>query len=150
MKNRIALLRRKKQLTQLEVADCLGISKAAVAQYESGKTQNIKTENLLRLSQLLNASPSYIMGWSCIQNEPEGEEIDIIEGYRRLNSAGKSQLKLRLWELSKISDYTNDIIDVKDEDYLSPIAAHADNVSVSELKAEVERIKGMINSKREG
>lgn len=145
MKNRIKALRREMGYTQQEVADRLGVTKAAVAQYENDKTENIKKDKLLALAAMLNVSPAYIMGWSDMRTEPSGRELNIIEGYRRLNDTGKSQLELRLWELSQISDYTDDTIIPDKEESLMPVAAHADGVSTEELRAEVERIKRLID-----
>ena len=147
MENRIADLRKEKGLTQQEVADCLGISKPAIAQYESGKTENIKPERLLKLAELFNASPAYIMGWSNMRTEPGQEEMELLRACRRLNSIGMAQLQLRLWELSQISYYTNDIIDEAEEG-LAPVAAHAEGTAPEILRSEIDRIRKLINNNR--
>jgi transcriptional regulator with XRE-family HTH domain len=145
MTNRIALLRREKGIKQQELADKLGITRAAVAQYESGKTETIKEDRLMRMSELFKASPAYIMGWSDMREEPSSESMKLVEEYDSLNELGKNQLKLRLWELSQISYYTDAIINPEgEEDYLAPIAAHADGATKEVLLAEVERIKRLI------
>jgi hypothetical protein len=97
------------------------------------------------MSELFKASPAYIMGWSDMREEPSCDSMRIVEEYDNLNELGKNQLKLRLWELSQISYYTDAIINSEgDEDYLEPIAAHADGAAKEVLMAEVERIKRLI------
>lgn len=147
MENRIADLRKETGLTQQEVADRLGVSKPAIAQYESGKTENIKPERLLKLAELFNASPAYIMGWSQMRTEPTEEETQLLKAYRNLNGRGMAQIQLRLWELSQISYYVEDIIGNK-EDELAPVAAHADGAPPEVLKAEIERVSRLIKNNR--
>ena len=148
MKNKIAALRREKGLTQQEVADFLGISKPAIAQYESGKTESIRPHRLIKLAELFNASPAYIMGWSELRCEPSPEEIRLLDACRSLNQRGRAQVQLRLWELSQISYYTSDIINTEEEAYLRPIAAHADEAAPEVIKSEVERISKLIEKNR--
>ena len=144
MKNRISKLRREKGLTQQEVADFLGISKPAIAMYESGKTESIRPDRLLKLSAILDASPSYIMGWSDMRTEVSAEEMEMLQSMGRLNSRGKEQIRLRIWELSQISYYTSDTIEEK-EDFLKPVAAHADEADLQVLRSEIERIRKIID-----
>ncbi len=51
-KNRIHSLRKEKSLTQQQVADHCGVSRVAVAKWESGDTENLKPPNLFKLAQL--------------------------------------------------------------------------------------------------
>lgn len=50
-------------LTQEELANKLGLQKSAIAKYESGRVKNIKRTTILKMSEILDCSPSYLMGW---------------------------------------------------------------------------------------
>lgn len=149
MANRIYQLRKQNNLTQQQLADRLGLSKATIALYESGKTENIKGENLIKMSDVLDASPSYIMGWSTIRHEITPREEKLVEGFRSLNSTGKKQLEIRLWELSCLLYSTRDIINSEERqhDCLMPVAAHADEAEPEILKSEIERVRKLINGR---
>lgn len=51
--NRIRQLRLDAKLTQQQVASYVGVSRVAVAKWESGDTKDLKQENLFRLADLL-------------------------------------------------------------------------------------------------
>ncbi len=55
--------RLKKGLTLSRVAKHLGVSSATVQRYESGEIKNIKYDIIIRLAELYNVTPSYLMGW---------------------------------------------------------------------------------------
>ena len=63
MANRIKELRKKSDLTLLQLSELLGVSESTVQRYESGNIKNLKYETITQLSEILNASPGYIMGW---------------------------------------------------------------------------------------
>ena len=50
-------------LTLLEIAERLNVKEATVQRYESGEIKNIKHETIVALSEILNCSPAYLMGW---------------------------------------------------------------------------------------
>ena len=60
---RIKQLRKEQKLTQEELGILLGVKKAAVAKYENGTVKNIKSENLIKLAEILGTTPEYILGW---------------------------------------------------------------------------------------
>lgn len=51
-------LRVKKQLTQEQLGDLIGVQRAAVQKWESGKTQNLKRTTILKLSEIFDVSAS--------------------------------------------------------------------------------------------
>ena len=59
--NSLRTARIKANLTQKQVADLMGISQAAYQKWESGN-KNPRTQNLQKLSEILNVSPDYIQG----------------------------------------------------------------------------------------
>lgn len=61
MGERIRQLRRAKQWTQQDLADRVGVSRAAVAQWESGETKNIKNVTFRRLVRELGTTEDYLV-----------------------------------------------------------------------------------------
>ena len=49
------------KLTQEELANKLGLQKSAIAKYENGRVKNIKRTTILKMADLLECSPSYLM-----------------------------------------------------------------------------------------
>ncbi len=59
--NRIKEERLKRNLTQEELGKLIGVSKVAISHYERGEEQP-KMEKLVKLSEVLNLTPNYILG----------------------------------------------------------------------------------------
>ncbi|MCI8778071.1 MAG: helix-turn-helix transcriptional regulator [Bacilli bacterium] len=59
--NRIKEERLKRRLTQEELGKLVGVSKVAISHYERGEEQP-KMEKLVKLSEVLNLTPNYILG----------------------------------------------------------------------------------------
>jgi len=62
-------LRIKKGLTQEELGKILGVQKAAIQKYESGLVENIKRSSIIKMAQIFDVTPAYIMGWT---DDPQG------------------------------------------------------------------------------
>lgn len=56
--------RTKLGLTQLDVANAVGVSEATVSRWESGDIANMKRSRIASLASVLKISPSIIMGWN--------------------------------------------------------------------------------------
>ena len=69
---RIKELRIQNGMTMEELADKLGVQKAAVYKYESGKVVNLKRDTIEKLANIFNVSPSYIM---CMEDDTEDEGL---------------------------------------------------------------------------
>lgn len=73
-------------LTLLEVADALGVKEATAQRYESGAIKSIGHDTIIKLSEILHCSPSYLMGWEdavavvSTSKAPSAKEV-IIEEY---------------------------------------------------------------------
>jgi DNA-binding XRE family transcriptional regulator len=61
MGERIRALREEAQMTQDEVAAIVGVSKAAVSQWETGSAQNIRLQTFLKLLNLFNVEFEYLI-----------------------------------------------------------------------------------------
>lgn len=59
---RIKEMRKRKNLTLLEVAEHLGVKEATAQRYESGNIKNIKHETIWKLAELFDCDPMYLMG----------------------------------------------------------------------------------------
>ena len=69
-------LRMQKGLTQEELGNILGVKKAAVQKYESGRVENIKRSTIAKMAEYFNVSPSFIMGLEELEKKSvENEEM---------------------------------------------------------------------------
>lgn len=69
---RIRQLRKEHSLTQEELGAKIGVKKAAIQKYEKGTVTNIKRDSLIKLAQILDTTPEYLLGWN---ESPENLEI---------------------------------------------------------------------------
>lgn len=80
---RLKKLRKNAGLTQVDVAEKLGISQPAYASWERGVKKPTQ-ENLVKIAQILNVSIDYLVG----NSEEKLDELDNIELLFRMNSKG--------------------------------------------------------------
>ena len=74
---RIIKLREKRGLSQVELADSIGVSKQTMYKYENDIITNIPSDKIELMAQSLRSTPSYIMGWEDEEgNVTLGEDID--------------------------------------------------------------------------
>ena len=66
--DRIKALRLDLGMTQEELAEKVGLKKAAINKYESGVVVNIKRDMIGKLASALETTPTYLMGW---EDEPD-------------------------------------------------------------------------------
>lgn len=104
--------RQKAGLTQKELGEKLGISQAAVGQFESDKA-NPKIETLMKIATALNIKLSELvpinnaLDWTFEKNE----ENRIVREYSALNIAIKNNLdKMNESAKKKVYDYTEDLM----------------------------------------
>ena len=80
---RLKDLRKQAGLTQVDVAEKLGISQPAYASWERGFKKPTQ-ENLVKIAQILNVSVDYLVG----NSEEKADELDNIELLFRMSSKG--------------------------------------------------------------
>lgn len=97
------LERRKAEGKTLEdVASVLGVSRQTVQRYESGEIKRIDTLTIEKLSQALNCSPAYLMGWTDIPHditmysndniyELSILESHLVDSFRKLDKDGQTE-----------------------------------------------------------
>ena len=83
---RLKDLRKQAGLTQVDVAEKLGISQPAYASWERGVKKPTQ-ENLVKIAQILNVSVDYLVG----NSEEKTDELDNIELLFRMNSKGLTE-----------------------------------------------------------
>ncbi|OFO02195.1 transcriptional regulator [Streptococcus sp. HMSC078H03] len=83
---RLKDLRKQAGLTQVDVAEKLGISQPAYASWERGVKKPTQ-DNLVKIAQILNVSVDYLVG----NSEERIDELDNIELLFRMNSKGLTE-----------------------------------------------------------
>ena len=90
---RLKDLRKQAGLTQVDVAEELGISQPAYASWERGSKKPTQ-ENLVKIAQILNVSVDYLLG----NSEEKVDELDNIELLFRMNSKGLSDEEKKVFK----------------------------------------------------
>jgi putative transcriptional regulator len=85
---RLKNLRKQAHLTQVDVAEKLGISQPAYASWERGIKKPTQ-ENLVKIAQILNVSIDYLVGNS--DGNLKEDELDNVELLFRMNSNGLTE-----------------------------------------------------------
>lgn len=85
---RLKNLRKDAGLTQVDVANKLGISQPAYASWERGIKKPTQ-ENLVKLSKILYVSVDYLLGNT--ENKQTGDVLEDIELLFRMNSKGLTE-----------------------------------------------------------
>lgn len=90
---RLKNLRKQAHLTQVDVAEKLGISQPAYASWERGAKKPTQ-ENLVKIAQVLNVSIDYLVG----NSEEKSDELDNIELLFRMNSKGLTEKEKEIFK----------------------------------------------------
>lgn len=93
--DRIRKLRIAKDMTLEELASKVGLQKAAIYKYESGKVVNLKQSTISALATALDTTPAYLMGY---EDNKEQNHDNIVQF---------PAVSQRVQELSKIDDCLN-------------------------------------------
>lgn len=62
--------------TLLEIADKMNVSEATVQRWESGNIKSLRQGRISQLAEILNVSPSALMGWEEKSPETEAPRAD--------------------------------------------------------------------------
>ena len=91
---RIKQRRKELDLDANFVAEKLGISRATYYRYESKEIEKIPISALVPLSEVLQTTPAYLMGWETSQQKNQliltTAETEHIKKYRALDERGKA------------------------------------------------------------
>ena len=85
--NRLVQLRKKRGLTQQQIADKIGVNRGSYSNWEKGKREP-SFENLIKLTNILNTTTDFLLGKS---NIDFGNDSKIYEEYKELLSQNKKE-----------------------------------------------------------
>jgi transcriptional regulator with XRE-family HTH domain len=91
---RIRAARRERGLTQDELADQVGVSRSAVAQWETGRTGQV-TGNLSRIAGVLGVNVEYLMVGDdkrAASEARQGDELALLRLYRECDPEDRQML----------------------------------------------------------
>lgn len=115
---RIKNLRLKLEMSQVDFANKIGVSKQTLYKYENNIITNIPSDKIECAARLGNVSPASLMGWSQIETARNlfcgdgsitylsNSEKALISLYEQLNNIGKKEAYKRIEELTLIDKYT--------------------------------------------
>lgn len=87
---------RRKELnyTLLDIAKKVGVSEATVQRWESGNIKNLRYEKIIALANILEISPSHLMGWDdeCETKELHNDPSKIDSLMEQLNDEGQEKV----------------------------------------------------------
>lgn len=90
---RIRSRRKELGLTQEELAERVGLKKAAISKIEKGIVVNLKRDVIASLSAALSCSPSYLMGWDTddppAEQTPDPRTYELLQQFARLTDQQK-------------------------------------------------------------
>ena len=89
---RIKVRRKDLGMTQEELGQKAGVTKATINKYETGIVQNLKRSTIEDMAKALNVSPSYIMGWT--DNGVIGQNSGTITVNNAERALSKEELEL--------------------------------------------------------
>lgn len=62
--NKIKSLRKQRGMTQEELGNKIGVTKATINKYETGVVVNLRRPVIEQLARALDTTPAYLMGWT--------------------------------------------------------------------------------------
>ena len=110
---RIRELRRKKGMSQSDLAKALNTTKQTISKYEKSIVTNIPSDKIEAMSILFNTSPEYILGWEekqkkndiavdiILKMQDDENFMSMVEMLYNLDSQKQSGIKQLLVSLSE-------------------------------------------------
>lgn len=104
--NRVSELRKKRGLSQSELASYLGVAQNTISQYEN-EQRNLPSRHTLKLADLFGVSPSYLLGESDTPSEIRPITHDLQLATKIISETDVSRVNLYLrkgWRLVHIGE----------------------------------------------
>ncbi len=98
---RIFDARKQRGLTLDEVGQYVGVAKSTVRKWEYGTIKNMRRDKIKRLSEILDVSPAYLMGWT--EDPDQYEKQDALIPVNIALSQNEQQLLARFRLLTPIN-----------------------------------------------
>jgi transcriptional regulator with XRE-family HTH domain len=105
---KIRQLRIEKGLSQEALGELVGVKKAAINKYETGRVVNIKKSMLVKLADALGVLPAALLDDVDGQAVYSSDEQCLIELYRKLNETGRQKIVSYTEDLVALGKYTDD------------------------------------------
>lgn len=107
MGKKIYHLRTEKGLTLEELGNMVGVGKSTVRKWENGMIANMKRDKILKVAEVFNVSPAYLMGWEDTPTTLSSSDLSYDEArflvlFRSLNSDGQHKMIERAEELCSL------------------------------------------------
>lgn len=110
---KIKMLRIQKKLSQEELGNLVGLQKAAINKYETGRVVNIKKSMLQKLASALDVSPADLLddqdesslSIHAVHSSLTPDESSLLDDFNKLNNEGKAEAQKRVNELTEIKKY---------------------------------------------
>lgn len=116
--------RERLELSQEALGAKLGVNKAAVQKWESGKVENLKRKTIKQLADIFKISPCSLMGWDDtynnggklakevalieqIQQQYGKDAIKLLSAFTKLNELGQVKALENISDLSDLPKYTD-------------------------------------------
>lgn len=105
-------IRKSKGMTQKQLGDLLGVTQAAIGQFENDKS-NLTIETVNKIAAALNIDPyslySFEMASEVLTKDINNqEENTLLNYYRKLNDAGQDKAIEQMEMLTKIPEFAKD------------------------------------------
>ena len=118
---RIKELRKIANLSQEELGRRVGLQRAAINKYERGMVTNIPLAVIEKLAQVLDVSPTYIVGWDDTSPNPLSTEVKILQGVKQFYGDDVIDLMESYTELSpmgkrRVQAYVEDMWKIYNKD----------------------------------
>ena len=118
---RIKELRKIANLSQEELGRRVGLQRAAINKYERGMVTNIPLTVIEKLAQVLDVSPTYIVGWDDSSPNPLSTEVKILQGVKQFYGDDVIDLMESYTELSpmgkrRVQAYVEDMWKIYNKD----------------------------------
>ena len=108
---RIKELRLKYKYTMEKLAEKIGVSKSTIAKWENGYVENMRQDNILKLSQIFDVPATYIMGYD-EEKEPEPYFVGEVHPYDSNNENHLTDKEKHFIECySKLSEEQKKLVD---------------------------------------
>lgn len=133
---RIKEKRKYLKLSVDDIANKLNKNRATVYRYESNDIENLPISILEPLAQILETTPTYLMGLEDINKVLSKVEKSLLSNFNKLNDLGKKEASKRVSELTELSIYVT-----SKEKY--NFAAHDDGLEPEEAKRRIDKAKAI-------
>lgn len=102
---RIRQLRIEKDMTQEMLGEKIGVKKAAIYKYENGLVVNLKRDIIEKLANVLEVSPSYLMGLDDIKDVPQG--FQPVPSMKKIPRVGRIACGTPILAEENVEEYDN-------------------------------------------